>query len=126
MTGDTHKVRTVSLADLLQEHDAPMLIDYLSVDTEGSEYEILSAFPFGSRTIRLVYIEHNNQPIERELDRLMAAHGYERRFPELSGWDAWYRLRTMPEREASVEDAVTSTSSSRDRTARGDVGSPSS
>lgn len=95
-TGEMHKVRTVSLADLLREHDAPTLIDYLSVDTEGSEYEILSAFPFGSRKIRLVSVEHNNQPIERDLDRLMATNGYERRFPELSGWDAWYRLRTMP------------------------------
>ena len=97
MTGEIHKVRTVSLADLLHDHGAPTVIDYLSVDTEGSEYEILSAFPFGSRTIRLVSIEHNNRPIERDLDRLMATHGYERRFPELSSWDAWYRLRTMSE-----------------------------
>jgi FkbM family methyltransferase len=94
MTGETHKVRTVSLADLLQEHDAPLVIDYMSVDTEGSEYEILSAFPFGSRTIRLVSIEHNHRPIELDLDRLMTTHGYERRFPQLSGWDAWYRLRS--------------------------------
>jgi FkbM family methyltransferase len=94
MTGETHNVRTVSLADLLEQHDAPLVIDYMSVDTEGSEYEILSAFPFGSRTIRLVSIEHNHRPIERDIDRLMTGHGYERRFPELSGWDAWYRLVT--------------------------------
>jgi hypothetical protein len=67
----------------------------MSVDTEGSEYEILTAFPFGSRTIRLLSVEHNHRPIERDLDRLMATHGYERRFPELSDWDAWYRLRTV-------------------------------
>jgi FkbM family methyltransferase len=95
MAGEMHKVLTVSLADLLKEHEAPPVIDYMSVDTEGSEYEILSAFPFGSRTIRLLSIEHNHRPIERDLDRLMATHGYERRFPEFSGWDAWYRLETM-------------------------------
>jgi len=93
MSGEMHRVRTVSLADLLEQHDAPRVIDYMSVDTEGSEYEILSAFPFGSRTIRLLSVEHNHRPIERDLDRLMATHGYERRFPELSDWDAWYRLR---------------------------------
>jgi FkbM family methyltransferase len=95
MSGEMHKVLTVSLADLLEQHDAPLVIDYMSVDTEGSEYEILTAFPFGSRTIRLLSIEHNHRPIECDLDRLMATHGYERRFPELSGWDAWYRLRTV-------------------------------
>jgi FkbM family methyltransferase len=94
VTGEVHTVVTVSLADLLEQHDAPSVIDYLSVDTEGSEYEILAAFPFASRTIRLVSVEHNHRPVERDLDRLMADHGYERRFPELSGWDAWYRLRT--------------------------------
>jgi hypothetical protein len=96
MTGETHEVRTVSLADLLRQHDAPEVIDYMSVDTEGSEYEILSAFQFASRMIRLVSIEHNHRPIEHDLDRLMTTQGYERRFPELSGWDAWYRLRTNP------------------------------
>ena len=95
MSGEMHKVLTVSLADLLEQHDAPLVIDYMSVDTEGSEYEILTAFPFGSRTIRLLSVEHNHRPIERDLDRLMATHGYERRFPELSDWDAWYRLRTV-------------------------------
>ncbi len=32
------------LRDLLDQHNAPKAIDYLSLDTEGSEYEILSTF----------------------------------------------------------------------------------
>jgi len=93
-SGSVQKVETVSLSDLLDEHCAPAVIDYLSVDTEGTEYDILSAFSFESRTVRLLSIEHNNRPIEREIDKLMFSHGYERRFAELSGWDAWYRLIT--------------------------------
>ena len=37
----TDKVETVSLNDLLEEHSAPSYVDDLSLDTEGTEFEIL-------------------------------------------------------------------------------------
>ena len=36
--GETMPVTTVTLDELLAEHDAPELIDYISIDTEGLEY----------------------------------------------------------------------------------------
>lgn len=86
-------VATVSLDDLLDEHGAPDEIDFLSVDTEGTELRILRAFDFTRHRPRLVAVEHNRRAAERELDALMTAHGYERRFPAMSDWDGWYRLR---------------------------------
>ncbi len=44
--GTKYSVKTISLEDLLAKHNAPKEIDYLSIDTEGSEYEILSASNF--------------------------------------------------------------------------------
>lgn len=86
----TFEVETISLNDLLDEHGAPETIDYMSVDTEGSELDILEAFDFAKRRIRLLSVEHNNTPQEAKIDRLLAQHNYQRRFPEFSQWDGWY------------------------------------
>ena len=43
-----YDVTTVSLGDLLDRHNAPATIDYLSIDTEGSEFAILEAYDFAS------------------------------------------------------------------------------
>lgn len=86
-------VSTISLNDLLDEHGAPPVIDFMSVDTEGTELKILRAFDTDRHRPRLLTVEHNgNVSAQRELDALLGARGYERRFPMMSDWDAWYRL----------------------------------
>ena len=44
VAGKRYDVKTISLEDLLEKHGAPREIDYLSIDTEGSEYDILKLF----------------------------------------------------------------------------------
>lgn len=85
--GDVIDVETISLDDFLTRHDAPHGIDYISVDTEGSEYEILSTFPFEKWDVRCWTIEHNFSPIRDRIYMLMRAHGYER---VEAKWDDWY------------------------------------
>lgn len=83
-------VETISLNDLLDEHGAPDEIDYMSVDTEGSEFEILQAFDFERRRVKLFTVEHNFTPMRATIHELMTARGYVRRFPEYTRFDDWY------------------------------------
>ena len=88
---DQIHVETLSLLDLLRENDAPEMIDYLSIDTEGSEYEILKTFDFAVYRFRLISVEHAGETHKRESIRsLLEGKGYARWRPELSRWDDWY------------------------------------
>jgi len=90
-TGASYKVQTVSLNDLLSEHDAPGYIDYISMDTEGSESAILDTFDFGRYRVGLWTIEHNYFDRARNhIYAIMSTNGYKRLAPELSTIDDWY------------------------------------
>jgi len=84
-----HHVETITLEDLLLEVKAPTKIDFLSIDTEGSELAILRAFNFKKFDIQLICVEHNDT-MRDELYTLLSANDYTRKWPELSGHDDWY------------------------------------
>ena len=86
----TYVVNTISLIDLLKKYNAPKEIDYLSVDTEGSELDILSAFDFNEYRFNCITIEHNFTENREKLKFLLAQNGYKRVFKHLSKWDDWY------------------------------------
>ena len=88
-------VKTVTLNDALDHYKAPDEIDYVSIDTEGSEYEILKAFDFSKRRVNLFTIEHNFTTLRADIHSLMKSKGYIRRFPELSRFDDWYMHRSL-------------------------------
>lgn len=87
---DKYSVNTVSLSDLLAEHDAPTVIDYMSIDTEGSEFDILAAFDFSKYNVRVITCEHNYTDARHRIHELLTAQGFERKFVELSQFDDWY------------------------------------
>ncbi|MDW5612048.1 FkbM family methyltransferase [Mycolicibacterium sp. D5.8-2] len=88
--GTEYTVDTISLSDLLEKYNAPRMVDYLSIDTEGSEFEILSNFDFAQFSFRVITCEHNFTPMRREILKLLTENGYVRVFPEISFNDDWY------------------------------------
>lgn len=90
--GKKYSVDTVSLMDLLEEHQAPNLIDYLSIDTEGSEYEILSNFDFNKYCFKVITCEHNFSPMAQKLDDLFLRNGYQKKYAAISQFDGWWVL----------------------------------
>jgi FkbM family methyltransferase len=85
--GQTIEVETISLVDLLKEHNAPLEIDYLSIDTEGSEFEILNAFDWESYSIKCITVEHNYTPMRKQIRELLTSKDYA---CEEAKFDDWY------------------------------------
>lgn len=90
--GEKYTVNTISLSDLLDKYDAPEDIDYLSIDTEGSEFEILEGFDFSKRRFRVITCEHNFTPQREAIHSLLTRNGYVRKHVEVSSVDDWYVL----------------------------------
>ncbi|WP_182882673.1 FkbM family methyltransferase [Microbispora sp. H10949] len=85
-----------TVGSLLRQFDAPRVIDYWSLDTEGSELAILRTFPFGRYLLRMLTVEHNWGPQRRPIHELLARHGY-LRVAEL-GCDDVYAHRSVVSR----------------------------
>lgn len=68
--------RTMTIAAALELANAPPVIDYWSLDTEGTELLLLQSFPFDRYTFNVLTVEHNNQPVQFEIRRFLEARGF--------------------------------------------------
>ena len=85
----TTQVRARTLTSILNETRAPAWIDYLSVDTEGSELEVLRGIDFSRYTFGFVTLEHNyDEPRRTEIREFLAARDYVYHRP--NQWDDDY------------------------------------
>ena len=84
------KVPTISLNDVFIKHFNGEKIDYMSVDTEGSELLILSKFNFEKYGPKVVTVEHNFTSAQKNLDNLFKENNYKRFFPQQTQFDSWY------------------------------------
>jgi FkbM family methyltransferase len=72
----TKPARTIG--SVLREFEAPRVIDYWSLDTEGSELAILQSFPFDQYAVRILSVEHNYAPSRETIRLFLEGHGYRR------------------------------------------------
>lgn len=89
-SGKTISVETISLNDVIKEYFNSICPSYISIDTEGSEYEILKAFDLDNFRPKVFTIEHNHTENETKIDEHLITNGYVRIFRKLTTFDAWY------------------------------------
>jgi FkbM family methyltransferase len=82
-------VKTITFNDLLAHYNAPNHIDYLSLDTEGSELDILQSVDFNRYTFGLIDVEHNyTEPRRTKMRELLTSNGY--KYVKENKWDDCY------------------------------------
>lgn len=88
-------VRTISLNEVFETYFDAGDIEYMSIDTEGSEHKILSEFNFSRHRPLIITAEHNFSSNQEKLDTLLSKNGYVRVFKQLTDFDAWYVDRDL-------------------------------
>ena len=84
------EVDTISLNQVIRDEFNNISPSYISIDTEGSEFEILSSFNFSKYHPAVFTIEHNFTDLQHKIDQLMLDNNYIRIFRKLTAFDAWY------------------------------------
>lgn len=71
------KVKTQLLHEILDANNAPNFIEYLSIDVEGVELEIIKTFPFDKYRFGCISLEHNYDKEKRtEIRNILKSKGY--------------------------------------------------
>lgn len=77
-TAGVIEVDTLNPTELLRRFNAPELIDFLSLDVEGAEYDVLNGLDLRTYAIALMTIEHNHDlPRQAKTRAYLAQFGYE-------------------------------------------------
>ena len=88
--GKIYQVNTISINDVIEKEFNNISPSYISVDTEGSELEILNSFNYSKYHPLVFTVEHNYTKLEKNIDELMLKNNYSRIFRKLTSFDAWY------------------------------------
>ena len=71
-------VETITMVELYELYDMPDYIEFLSVDTEGSELEIFESIDFNKYRFGMIIFEHNmDASTKSRIGQILTANGYE-------------------------------------------------
>jgi FkbM family methyltransferase len=87
-----------TLEYFLDSIDAPKIIDYLSIDVEGGEYDIIKDFPFEKYFIKYITVEHNayghNFALKNNLYSVLSNY-FNIEKENVEGFEDWYVNKKM-------------------------------
>ena len=88
---NSYKLNTICLNHLISKYKIGNNIDYISIDTEGNEFEILKKFNFKKYNVYFFTIEHNfNLEKRKKIKQIMKKNKFKQVYKFLSYMDDWY------------------------------------
>jgi len=69
-------VKPALLMEILDECNAPQIIDYLSIDIEGADFPVLKTIDFNKHIFRTITIEDNTPAYTASIIHFLNNHGY--------------------------------------------------
>ena len=86
---------SICINHLLKKNYAPKNIDYMSIDTEGSEYDIIKSINFNKWKVKIITTEHNfNNKKRKKIYEFLTKNNYKRLYSNISYMDDWYLLKS--------------------------------
>ena len=87
---EKYKLKTTTLNSIFGEYLIGKNLDYLSIDTEGTEFEIIKSLDFTKHAPKIISIEHNYDLQKNKIFTFLSRKGYKQIFRSLSRFDDWY------------------------------------
>lgn len=82
------EVEVVGIRELIERLQQ---VDYVSLDIEGGELEIMKVFPWEVSKPKVFTIEHNgNFEMKEELHHIMISQGYRLALGSISNFESWF------------------------------------
>lgn len=88
-----HKVKALTLQEVIDHNLTSNEIDFLSIDIEGDDMEILKSFDWSRYKINAICVEHNYRKGSDKIIDFMYKSGYDLQYTEFSKNDYWFELR---------------------------------
>ena len=87
----SYKLKTTTLNKVLESNSNNKNINYISIDTEGTEYEIIKELDFDRFYPEIITIEHNYDKEKRDkIYKFLKMKNYNRYFKSISRFEDWY------------------------------------
>jgi hypothetical protein len=88
-----HKVQAFTLTEILDKYFPAENLDFLSIDTEVNDLDILESINFNNYVINAICVEHNNRIGSEKIINHMNSNGYDLAWSEYSKNDYWFIRR---------------------------------
>jgi len=85
-----HKVKAFTLQEVIDNNLKSNEIDFLSIDIEGEDIEILKSFDLSHYKIKAICVEHNFREGSDKIIDFMYKNGYDLVYSEFSRNDYWF------------------------------------